>query len=230
MKYWLFLFCALFSFYASAQVSDDSLNTNSRYFEDQFYLGVTYNFLRKKVPEDLSQRKFSYGVKVGFIKDIPLNQTRTFGLGIGVGLALNTYYSNLKAVENVNTISYSLESVNITRSKIETHLVEIPFQFRWRNSDPKEHKFWRVYTGVKFGYAVGARSKFVSNNDDLKISFNSQDVNRFQYGLTLDFGHNSFNAHIYYSLTNLLNDNVSLTTDEIIEIVPLRVGLIFYIL
>ncbi len=230
MKYLIVLFCALFSTNSVAQVSSDSLNTNSRYLEDQFYIGVTYNFLRKKAPENLKQRKLSYGVQAGFIKDIPLNSTRTFGLGIGVGLALNTYYSDLKAVENANDIMYTLETVDITRSKIETHLVEIPFQFRWRNSTPDEYKFWRVYTGVTFGYAVGARSRFISNNNDLKIAFNNSDVRRFQYGITLDLGNNSFNAHIHYSLTNLLNDNVSLTTDEIIELVPLRVGLIFYIL
>lgn len=230
MKNLILLFFALFSLYSSAQVSSDTLNTNARYLEDQFYLGVTYNFQRKKAPEDLSQRKLSYGLQAGFIKDIPLNSSRTVGLGIGVGLALNTYYSNLKAVENSNTISYTLETVDITRSKIETHLVEVPFQFRWRNSTSDEYKFWRVYTGVTFGYAVGARSKFISNTKELKISFDNSDVRKFQYGLTLDFGHSSFNAHIHYSLTNLFNDNVLLNSNEPIEVTPLRVGLIFYIL
>lgn len=230
MKYLILLFCAFLATYSSAQVSSDSLNTNSRYFEDQFYLGVTYNFLRKKEPDELSQRQLSYGVQAGFIKDIPLNTSRTFGMGIGFGLAINTYFSNLRADNTNIPIEYTLESVDVTRSKLESQLIEIPFQFRWRNSTPEEYKFWRVYAGIKLGYAVGARSKFVSNTNNINTSFTNDDIRRFQYGLTLDFGHGTFNAHFHYSLTSLLEENVLLNTGDAIEIVPLRVGLIFYIL
>ena len=43
-----------------------------KYLEDQFYLGVTYNFLMD-LPEEAEQRNLSYGLQGGFIKDIPLN-------------------------------------------------------------------------------------------------------------------------------------------------------------
>jgi hypothetical protein len=223
----------------STQVAADSLSTNSRYFEDQFYLGISYNFLFKKEPSsdegaNLSQRKLSYGLQAGFIKDIPLNGEGTFALGIGLGGALNTYYSNLKAIEMGNEITYNIDANDIRRSKLETNLVEVPIQFRWRNSTSSEYKFWRLYAGFKFGYALGTRSKFVSrgggNETQSKITFNNTDIRRFQYGITLDFGYSSFNVHIHYSLTDLLNDNVRLESGEQIQMQPLRIGLIFYIL
>ena len=106
-------------------------------------------------------------------------------------------------------------------------MVELPIEFRWRNSNAVAFKFWRIYSGVKFAYVYDTRSKFVSDTE--KASFSNPDSRKLQYGLTFNFGYNSFNAHIYYSLTNLQNDNVMLG-EESIEMKPLRVGLIFYIL
>lgn len=234
MKPLFFLLFLLLPYLGLAQVSSDTLAKNSRYFEDQFYIGVTYNFLLQKqpseAPEELSQRKLSYGLQGGFIKDIPLNGNGTFALGIGLGAALNSYYSNLKAIETANDITYTINDDNIKRSKLETNLIEVPFQLRWRNSTPTEYKFWRLYAGVKFGYALGTRSKFVSSGSEDDTAFNNTDIRRFQYGITLDFGYGGFNAHILYSLTDLLNDNVLLDANRPIQMQPLRIGLIFYFL
>ena len=41
---------------------------NQNYFEDQFYLGLSYNSLGGKVDE-FKENKFSYSVNYGFIKD-----------------------------------------------------------------------------------------------------------------------------------------------------------------
>ena len=142
------------------QETKDSISTQ-RYFEDQFYLGLSYNFLLKH-PEGSNQRNLSYGLQAGLIKDIPLNGLGTKAIGIGAGLALNSYYSNLVANLYNDEITYSIND-NITRSKLETHLIEFPLEFRWRNSTVEEYKFWRIYTGIKAAYIVGARSKFVSD-------------------------------------------------------------------
>ncbi|MEM1260385.1 MAG: PorT family protein, partial [Bacteroidota bacterium] len=55
---------------------------DDKYLEDQIYIGIGYNFLLDK-PEDVIQRNLSYSLQLGLIKDIPLNQKRNFGLGIG---------------------------------------------------------------------------------------------------------------------------------------------------
>ncbi len=207
---------------------NDTLVRNSNYLEDQFYLGVTYNFLLSK-PETVTQRNLSYGLQVGLIKDIPLNKKRTIALGVGLGLGINSYYSNMLVSEIANGFSYTvLESgTDFKRSKIETHLIEMPFEFRWRNSTPEEYKFWRAYAGVKLAYVAGARSKFISDSD--RISFYNTNVEKFQYGAIFSFGYNTFNIHIHYALNALFDNSATLNGEEI-NSKPLRVGFIFYIL
>lgn len=219
----LFLFI-MASITGYAQIRTDTI-VSQRYFEDQFYMGVTYNFILNNA-EGTNQRNLSYGLLAGIIKDIPLNRSRTRAIGIGTGLALNSYYSNLVATEIGGAISYSVQD-NINRSKLETHLLEFPLEFRWRNSNAEEYKFWRVYAGVKAAYVIGARSKFVS--DTMKEGFYNTDLSKFQYGLTLSFGYNTFNLHAYYALSDLFDGNASVN-GEVLQYQPLRIGLIFYIL
>lgn len=223
----IFIF-VLLSTGLNAQVYPDSVLQNSRYLEDQFYLGVTYNVLLDK-PENISQRNLSYGLQGGIIKDIPLNDSRTTALGLGLGYGLYSYYSTLLATETADGFVYSiLENTNdFKRNKVETHMVEIPLQLRWRNSTSTEYRFWRIYTGFKMGYLVGGRSKFVG--EAYRDSFYNTDLQKFQYGLTFDFGYNTFNLHAYYALNTIFEDNVMLNGQEI-AMKPLRIGLIFYIL
>jgi len=224
---WL-LICIPLGLYS--QTAQDTMTTNPRYFEDQFYAGITYNFILDLPDEpEASQRNFSYGLQIGFIKDVPLNSERTFGVGVGMGLGLYTYYTDIRALQNGNDFEYELvtDASTFKRSKLETHVLEVPLEFRWRNSDPNTYSFWRIYAGLKFGYAFNARSKYVET--DAKQSFRNTDVRQFQYGLTFNFGYHNFNVHAYYSLTNLFNEGVTLDGNAI-EFTPLRVGLIFYIL
>lgn len=223
----VFFWCIIcLPFYVISQESGDSNTSDSRYLEDQFYAGVTYNFIVNG-PNDASQRNFSYGLQAGFIKDIPLSTDRTVALGIGFGLGLNTYYSNIEASETANGIEYAIRTTDFKRSKLETHLVELPFEIRFRNSTPGEYKFWRLYTGIKFSYVYDARSKLVLDSE--KNSFKNTDVEKFQYGITLNLGYNTFNIHAYYSLTNLFSDGTTVNGENL-NIKPLRIGLIFYIL
>ena len=199
------------------------------YLEDQFYVGITYNFILNK-PGPITQRNLSYGLDIGFIKDIPLNRKRKVAIGLGLGYAVNSYYTNLLVEELDSQFQYGTiaSDTGVKRNKLETHLVELPLEFRWRTSTPEDYKFWRIYTGLKFSYLLGGRSKLVA--DSGKQSFYNTDLRDFQYGLTLNFGYNTFNIHVYYALNNLFEDNLTLTTGEELNFTPLRIGLIFYIL
>ena len=228
MRVALFTILILPFFWAGAQIAQDTLPEDSRYLEDQFYMGVTYNFLLDK-PDGVSQRNLSYGIQGGFIKDIPINRERTVAFGIGLGYGVYSYYSNLKAEEAENGFTYRIPSAteNLKRNKIETHMIEMPIEFRWRNSTTSSYKFWRIYTGVRLGYVVGARSKAVF--EDYKDSFYNRDVTDFQYGLMFNFGYNTFNIHIYYALNNLFDSATTMAGEEI-NFKPLRIGFVFYIL
>ncbi len=211
-------------FCSYSQNSEPDIN----YLEDQFYIGITYNTFRDK-PTNLLQRNLPYGLQFGFIKDMPINEKRTVAIGLGLGYAVNSYYSNLVASKNNGNITYSflMDGANFQRSKIETHLLEMPLEIRWRKSTPVDYKFLRFYGGVKLGYAFVSRSKYVSN--EKKESFYNTDVDKFRYGLQLNVGYNTWNLHIYYGLNNLLK-NTAAISDKEISIKPFRIGFNFYIL
>ncbi|MET7029758.1 porin family protein [Sediminicola luteus] len=229
MKYVMLFLMGTIAVQGWSQEPPASAPVDENYLEDQFYLGVTYNLLLNK-PTDITQRNLSYGIMGGIIKDIPLNDDRNFGLGIGVGYALNSYYTNLFAAEVNGEISYSglTSSDDFKRSKLETHVIEFPLEIRWRNSNATDYKFWRVYAGGKLGYIFEGRSKFV--DDTGKTGFSNPDIKKLQYGLMFNVGYNTWNIHIYYALSRLLEDGVVLDTMEPIEVKPLRIGIIFYIL
>jgi len=211
----------------NAQEADQEVDLN--YLEDQFYVGLTYNFILNK-PADVNQQNLSYGLQLGFIKDLPLNTSRTFAVGLGLGYAVNSYYTNLEIVELTNGFQYGIveSDLGAKRNKLETHLLEIPIELRLRNSTPAEYRFWRLYLGAKLGYAFGSRSKLVT--DSGKDSFYVTDVEKFRYGLMANFGYNTFNIHVYYALNNLFKDGLSLDTGQDLTFTPLRIGFIFYIL
>ncbi len=223
------LLCFLSVLGLSAQEEGPLLTPDPKYLEDQFYLGVSYNILLNR-PQGVSMRSLSYGLFGGFIKDIPVNKDRNLGFGLGIGYGINSYYTNLLATETPDGIEYSVigGDTSFKRSKIETHALELPLEFRWRTSNSISHKFWRIYTGVKFSYIFTGRSRFVS--DTIKTSFTNGDVRQFQYGLILSLGYNTINFHAYYALQDLFNDNVQTIDGSRLGFVPLHFGIIFYIL
>ena len=229
MRNAFYILAALFFLTMPIRAQEEDQEVDLNYLEDQFYVGLTYNFILNK-PAGVTQQNLSYGLQFGFIKDLPLNQKRTFGLGLGLGYAVNSYYTNLQIVKTTNNFQYVIldGDVGAKRNKLETHLLEIPIEFRWRNSTPSEYKFWRLYLGAKLGYAFGSRSKLVT--DTGKDSFYVTDVEKFRYGLMANFGYNTFNIHVYYALNNLFKDGLLLDTGQELTFTPLRIGFIFYIL
>lgn len=229
MKWLLSLLLTGFCIGLQAQGGQDGLQVDNQYLEDQFYVGLTYNLVLDK-PQGVTQRNLSYGLMGGFIKDIPLNPRRNVAIGIGLGYAVYSYYTNLGVTDTGSGFSYKIldGSVDFKRNKIETHLIEVPLEFRWRNSTATDFKFWRIYTGLKFAYVAGSRSKYVSAayND----SFYNKDIQKLRYGLMLNFGYNTFNIHAYYALNQLFKKGTLTEDGQLVAFTPLRIGLIFYIL
>ncbi len=214
----LLFFCAL----SIAQSND------SKYLEDQIYLGLSYNIMNQR-PDSISSNGFSNGFFVGFIKDIPINKERNFGFGLGLGYGRNTYFQNLKISQlNGTTVFESLEGESFSRNKFSFHSVEVPFEIRWRTSTPTRYKFWRVYTGIKFGYIFSSNAK-LKQSGTIKVK-GIDEINKFQYGLTLAAGYGTWNVNVYYGLNPIFYDAFISPSNERIDIRELRIGLIFYIL
>lgn len=217
-----------------ALVDTDSLLVkykDDKYLEDQFYIGMVYNVLTKK-PAGLTQNNFSNGIMLGFIKDIPLNAERNFGLGLGLGYSTNSFYYNIYAYKENGNVYYDYIGSDqfFERSKIETHAVDIPFEIRWRTSSALKTSFWRVYGGVKFSYVFYGLSKFITDSD--KIIFQNPDINKFTTSFYLSFGYKTWNFYGSYAMQPLFesNDLQLRESGSAIEMGYFNVGLIFYIL
>ena len=225
----LYFFLVLFLNYFSTLQSqvDYTIEQDSLYREDQFYLSVTYNALIN-LPNNVSQNSFSTGVHLGAIRDFPLNKRRNIALALGLGYSFNFFNQNIR-ISGSNPTSYTtIEDSNYSKNNFSQHFLEAPLEFRWRTSKADSYKFWRVYIGLKLGYLIASKSVF-DDGSTLESQRNLKDLNRLQYGLTLSVGYNTWNGYIYYGL-NPVFDHVSTTSLQPIEMSALKVGLIFYIL
>lgn len=242
MKSFLFLILGLFASVglyaqvddnanASERTSDSLVVTDTKYREDQFYASITYNLLGSK-PSGVSQSGFSSGFHLGFIRDMPINKQRNVAIGIGLGLSTNSYNQTLLISEVNDQYNYEVLAADagFSKNKFTTYLVEVPFEFRWRTSTIQDYDFWRIYTGIKFGYVIYNSSKYEGSPQDVKLS-SIDDFNRLQYGLTLSVGYSKVNAYLYYPLNTIFNDNAKLSPNgEAIDMNTIKIGLIFYIL
>lgn len=240
MKQFLVLFIVLVGTLSSfSQVATDTIQTqndsltvvDNRYREDQFYFSITYNLLGK-LPDGISQRGFSSGFHLGFIRDFPINERRNWALGLGLGLSSNSYNQNmLIASQPDDNYDYSIideETVSFTKNKFTTYLVEMPFELRWRTSTATAYQFWRIYPGFKMSYVFYNSSKFDGSIGEIKNS-NISDINGLRYGLTLSAGYSTWNAHIYYGLNSIFDKSASIH-GEPLELTSIKIGLMFYIL
>ncbi len=222
-------FCVCSILYAQQAV--DTTFVDNKYKEDQFYLSITYGLLGK-TPREIKQSGFSSGIHFGVIKDMPINERRNKAIGVGLGLSTNSYNQNMLVSPDSNGgYSYQIideSEITIKRNKFTTYLVEMPIQYRWRTSTARDYKFWRIYTGVKFGYMFYNSSKFIGSITDIKLS-GIDDFEKLQYGLTLSAGYSTWNFHVYYGLNSIFKDTAQLD-EKSIDMNSIKIGLMFYVL
>ena len=223
-KYILTFYLTLLSF-ACIMAQDKEIEDD--YLEDQIYFGLTYNSLINS-PDGFQQNGFSYGLNVGFIKDIPFNTQRNIGLGIGLGYSFDAYNNNLLINKLTGSDSFTL-SDDYDTNILRTSSVDIPFEFRWRTSTLEKYKFWRIYSGIKFSYIFSHKSKYRFEEVDF-MNKEIDQLRKFQYGAYVSLGYNTWNFHVYYSLTSLFNDNAISNTSLPVKLTPVKMGLVFYIL
>lgn len=227
MRLFLLLMLFLNCLYTVKAQVNQTIEQDSLYREDQFYVSITYNALID-LPNNVSQNSFSTGVHLGAIRDFPLNKRRNIALALGLGYSFNSFNQNIR-ISGYNPYNYTiLESYNYSKNNFTQHFIEVPFEFRWRTSNAQSYKFWRVYTGLKLGYLIASKSVFNdrSGSDNQK---NLTDLNKLQYGLTMSIGYNTWNGYIYYGLNPVFND-VSTIDLQSIDMSALKIGLIFYLL
>lgn len=201
---------------------------DSLYREDQFYFSVTYN-LFSQVPDGLKQDKFSAGISAGFLRDMPVNEKRTVAIAAGLGLSYQNYFQNLTISRNADGLLYGVNDYNeFVSNRYRQYLVDLPIEFRWRNSTFQSYKFWRIYTGLKFSYVFSNKSVLDDGETTYKIN-NNPEINKFQYGAYISAGYNTWNIYFYYGLNPLFKDVKTISGEEV-KMRTMNLGLIFYIL
>ncbi len=214
--------------------AQDSLNISSldtKYREDQFYIGFTYNLLTQ-VPSNVNLNGVSGGLNFGYLRDMPINEQRNISIAIGGGIALDRYGQNLfigEEGDNETIFTPINEDVDYKINRFSTAGIEVPIEFRWRTSTAEVYKFWRIYTGLRLRYTYWYRSYFTQANNEV----GQTDIPEFEpvnLAATLAFGYGTFNLYFNYSLTPFFKDAFTSDTGEKIGFTPLKMGIIFYIL
>lgn len=227
-----FILLAAFPVIGQGQIQDSIRHSSvdSLYREDQIYVGVTYNLLLD-MPSGVSARGLSGGLQLGFVRDMPINNRRNVAIAIGGGLAYDYFGQNLFIGENPDGTSLFKvmgSDTDYDRNRFVMATVEAPIQFRWRTSTATEYRFWRVYTGVRIGYAFYYKSRFKAGND-IQIRSKIPEFDPLRLSATLSFGYNTFNFFASYSINPFFKDAHTVDGEKV-DFRTLKVGLMFYIL
>ncbi len=233
MKQLLFNLLLYFTIAGFAQQNmpvDSLYKPDSHYLEDQLYFGISYIVL-KNLPDDMKQNGFSNRIKFGFIRDIPLNEGRNLGIGLGLGLSWDTYFQNLRVQvdEQTGEISYTiLNNVSYKSNSFSINKIDIPFELRWRGSTPDIYKFWRLYAGITTSYVYKTKANYVTKQVDITYK-DIKIIRKWQYGLNISAGYGTWNFNFYYALNNLIENNVILD-EKTIGIKIMTFGFVYYFL
>lgn len=226
--YLLLLFLPLFAFPQETMVPPQSVD--SLYREDQIYFGLTVNFLNER-PKGVVTESFVGGLSFGFLRDMPINKRRNVAIAAGLGYAYNNYGHNLfvGTDENNNSAFIVLDNnFDFNKNRFETHEIELPVEFRWRTSTPTEYRFWRVYGGVKLGYAFYFKS--VYREDGMKVRNRKIDeFERLRYTAFLNFGYNTINFQVQYNINSFFDKDAQIN-GESINMTAIKLGIMFYFL
>ena len=217
----MYLNIQILFFFVFINVFSQNISNKPKYKEDQIYLGVSYISLKNNI-DDLKQNGFSRSFFIGFINDISLNNKGDLALGIGLGYSNDKYISNLEYTfdnfENLYTFKVPNEKSDF-KNYIKTHSLELPFQFRWRNSTIDTYKFWRIHLGYKLKYI------FYTKFDSIDLKKNKlNDIANFNHSINLSLGYNTWNIFFEYYMKSIIKSN------DLNQLTPIKIGLIFYIL
>lgn len=227
----LYFFFGILYWQSFAQDITPITGDDTKYREDQLYIGATYNLLTS-VPNGVGTQGLSGGIQFGVLRDMPVNKRRNVAIAIGLGLGFNLHGQLLFIGEDHNgkTIFTVLDDskVDFTANRFSLSTVEIPIEFRWRSSTPESYRFWRIYAGFKVGYAYWYKSTF-EQPGNVVTQTNIPEFQKIRLNASLTFGYNSFNFMASYSLNPFFKG--ALTTDgQEVNFRTIQLGMVFYLL
>ena len=195
------------------------------YREDQFYIGASLVVLESN-DQKLNPRGISNHFQFGMIRDFPLSKDGRFATGLGLGVSfdrLNTNFFNDQAINGNTTLDFN-DNENDPPLYLSYQSLEVPWSIRWRSSSTENYAFWRVYTGVSFQWIYRAKK----NQQEVSQSA-ILDLNRFNAHANLSFGYNTWNFYLSYPLSSFFTKEVQFEAISAVKLIPIKIGLIFYL-
>lgn len=221
--------CSLFFFavfYTTLIAQDNHSEDTNFYREDQFYIGASLVLLDSN-DQELNPRGISNHIQFGVIRDFPLSQDGRFATGLGIGVSfdrLNTNFFSDQTNKGITIFRFN-DNENDPPLYLSHQSLEIPWSFRWRSSSPENYAFWRVYAGVSFQWIYRAKM------NQLEVFQSAlQELNRFNAHANLSFGYNTWNFYLSYPLSSFFNQKVQFESNQTVKLIPIKIGLIFYLL
>ena len=213
-----------------------SAQKSNYYLEDQIYITATYNMIVNK-SDSIQQGGFSNGMLFGYVRDIPLNERRNFGLGLGLNYSIAHIYQNvsIKTLDDGSSDINRMNNDEYIRNKFSVSFLEVPIEIRYRTSTIDKYKFFRAYLGFKVGYRMRAYSKLKTNKTEISY-YNQPEFEWWKYGVYLNIGYSSWNFHIDYTLSKIFREGTNakpvISGNELIpmDMNMLNFGLTFYLI
>lgn len=230
-KVFLLVFCCFVSSFSFAQEGEDSnaltskrdsVQLDYKYREDQFYFGLSHTLMQGK-PGGFIGNSVSLGMDVGFLRDFPINKSRTIAIAPGFGFSYQNLRNNFGLAEDGSYTSLA----SYKKNSLSLHMLDLPIELRWRTSTPESHKFWRTYVGFKASYVLGSRLK--TSTDTYSTTVRGDDnINKWLLGMYVGAGFNTWNFYAYYGLNTIYKEAPIQGDSEKLRL--FKVGVIFYIL
>jgi len=193
------------------------------YREDQIYFGTSL-MLIKSNQEDLKARGLPRHFQFGIIRDMPLIKSGKLSTGLGLGISFERFTTNLiRSATGLYLLDLNNNIYNPLSISVQSF--EIPISIRWRNSSDRDFAFWRVYGGIKVNWNYRIKAK--QNSSFLTIG---EELKKFGTNAYLSFGYNTWNFYLSSPIVSTFDFLNSNQNNSLIKIVPLKVGLIFFIL
>ena len=200
--------------------------TRDEFFrEDQFYLGASFMVLQSS-EDNFNPQGLSRHLQWGFIRDIPLNTSGEIATGLGLGMSFERYNTNFSSTsERIDKVQYTINEETASPMFFSVHSLELPLSLRWRNATPDNFAFWRVYGSVSLRWNY--YNKIRQETFEVK---NSSYIKNFGTVAHLSFGYNTWNFYLAYHLSPFFVETVVDSTGQPLDLNPIKIGLIFYIL
>ncbi len=224
----LFCFSVFTAFSQEIETEKSVIKVDSLYREDQFYGSMSFSMMQNK-PQSYSVTKLSAGFSAGFLRDMPINKSRTFAIAVGLGASYNKFVHNLIITKLDSETSYTvIKSSDYDKNKLELTTLDVPIELRWRNSTPDNHRFFRIYSGIKMSYVAFSKSRLVDDGETVKIR-NNPDINKLRTSVYLAVGYNTWNFYGSYGITPIFKSSTKVDSQKI-GLSNVNLGLMFYIL